>query len=280
MKRILPIILAAVAFIAVLLFLSPTPDKTVLVASTNLSAGHVLKESDLVSAVIPQDMIPDDVVLDPNEVVGMTLTIGRSQGDIIRLSNIGTEVLTLAPGERAVAITVNNASGLAGLLRPGDYVGVTAVIEMTGGGSAGTFSKSTIEDLRVLYLSPEFEALDPENNILTNATDNTTATVPKERRTEGAVVLAVPIRQETIFYDFQNVEPALGVKQRVVNTVELLTALDASGSAKLYLFLMPQNAEAMVTSGLWLPELVIKPYLPTPTISPFAVVTPEAEVLP
>ena len=280
MKRILPIILAAVAFIAVLLFLSPTPDKTVLVASTNLSAGHVLKESDLVSAVIPQDMIPDDVVLDPNEVVGMTLTIGRSQGDIIRLSNIGTEVLTSAPGERAVAITVNNASGLAGLLRPGDYVGVTAVIEMTGGGSAGTFSKSTIEDLRVLYLSPEFEALDPENTILTNATDNTTATVPKERRTEGAVVLAVPIRQETIFYDFQNVEPALGVKQRVVNTVELLTALDASGSAKLYLFLMPQNAEAMVTSGWGLPELAIKPSLPTPTISPFAVVTPEAEVLP
>lgn len=280
MKRILPIILAAVAFIAVLLFLSPTPDETVLVASTNLSAGHVLEEGDLLSAVVPQDMLPDDAVMDPNEVVGMTLTIGRSEGDIIRLSNIGTDALTLAPGERAVAITVNNASGLAGLLRPGDYVGVTAVIEMTGGGSAGTFSKSTIEDLRVLYLSPEFEALDPDNNLLENATDNTTAAVQQERRTEGAVVLAVPITQETIFYDFQNVEPELGVKQRVVNTIELLTALDASGSAKLYLFLMPRDAETMVTSGLWLPELVIKPYLPTPTLNLFAALTPEAEVLP
>jgi len=280
MKRLLPIILAAVAFIAVLLFLSPTPDETVLVASTNLSAGHVLEEGDLISAVVPQDMLPDDAVMDPNEVVGMTLTIGRSEGDIIRLSNIGTDALTLAPGERAVAITVNNASGLAGLLRPGDYVGVTAVIEMTGGGSAGTFSKSTIEDLRVLYLSPEFEALDPDNNLLENATDNTTAAVQQERRTEGAVVLAVPITQETIFYDFQNVEPELGVKQRVVNTIELLTALDASGSAKLYLFLMPRDAETMVTSGLWLPELVIKPYLPTPTLNLFAALTPEAEVLP
>ncbi len=280
MKRILPIILAAVAFIAVLLFLSPTPDETVLVASTNLSAGHVLEEGDLLSAVVPQDMLPDDAVMDPNEVVGMTLTIGRSEGDIIRLSNIGTDALTLAPRERAVAITVNNASGLAGLLRPGDYVGVTAVIEMTGGGSAGTFSKSTIEDLRVLYLSPEFEALDPDNNLLENATDNTTAAVQQERRTEGAVVLAVPITQETIFYDFQNVEPELGVKQRVVNTIELLTALDASGSAKLYLFLMPRDAETMVTSGLWLPELVIKPYLPTPTLNLFAALTPEAEVLP
>ncbi len=98
MKRLLPIILAAVAFIAVLLFLSPTPDETVLVASTNLSAGHVLEEGDLISAVVPQDMLPDDAVMDPNEVVGMTLTIGRSEGDIIRLSNIGTDALTLAPG--------------------------------------------------------------------------------------------------------------------------------------------------------------------------------------
>jgi len=280
MKRILPIVLAAVAFIAVLLFLSPTPDETVLVASGDLSAGHVLVESDLVSAVIPQDMMPEDAAVDPIEVVGMTLTVGRSKGDIIRQSNIGTDSLTLAPNERAVAITVNNASGLAGLLRPGDYVGVTAVIEMTGGVAGGTFSKATIEDLRVLYLSPEFEALDPDNNLLENATDNTTATVQQERRTEGAVVLAVPISQQTIYYDFQNVEPELGVKQRVVNTVEMLTALDASGSAKLYLFLMPKDAESMVTSGLWLPELVIKPYLPTPTLDLFAVLTPEAEVLP
>jgi hypothetical protein len=36
----------------------------------------------------------------------------------------------------------------------------------------------------------------------------------------------------------------------------------------------------MVTSGLWLPELVIKPYLPTPTMNLFAVLTPQAEVLP
>ncbi len=277
MKRILPIILAAVAFIAVLLFLQPTPDETVLVASADLSAGHVLVEEDLAAAVVPQNMIPEDAVIDPNEVVGMTLTIGRSQGDIIRVSNIGTDALTLAPGERAVAITVNNASGLAGLLRPGDYVGITAVIEQTGGSGGGTFSKSTIEDLRVLYLSPEFEALDPDSNMLENATDNTTATVQQERRTEGAVVLAVPIKEETIFYDFQNVEPELGVKQRTVNTVELLTALDASNSAKLYLFLMPNDAEDMVTSGLWLPELVIKPYIPTPTVNLFAVLTPQAE---
>lgn len=279
MKRILPIILAAVAFIAVLLFLSPTPEETVLVAGQNMSVGHLIEADDIHAVKMPKDMVPGDVIRDPNEVIGMTLAVGRAEGDIIRLSTIGTEPLALAPDERAIAITVNNASGLAGLLRPGDIVGVTAVIEISGTGGNGTFSKSTIENLRVLYLSPEFEALDPDNNILTNTTDNTTATVSKERRTEGAVVLAAPISQESIIYDFEKVEPKLGIQERVVNTIELLTALDASQYAKLYLFLMPSGADEMVTSGLWLPELVIKPYLPTPTFNPSAALTPQPDQL-
>ena len=53
MKRILPIILAAVAFIAVLLFLSPTPDETVLVAGSDMSVGHILEEKDVTSKEVP-----------------------------------------------------------------------------------------------------------------------------------------------------------------------------------------------------------------------------------
>jgi hypothetical protein len=48
----------------------------------------------------------------------------------------------------------------------------------------------------------------------------------------------------------------------------MLNALEASSNAKLFLYLMPRNAEKMVTSGLWLPELIIKPYVPTPTLNP------------
>jgi len=59
----------------------------------------------------------------------------------------------------------------------------------------------------------------------------------------------------------------------VVNAVELLTSLDAAENAQLYLYLMPLNAKAMTTSGLWLPELVILPVKPTPTVAP---ILPEA----
>ena len=54
----------------------------------------------------------------------------------------------------------------------------------------------------------------------------------------------------------------------------MLTALEASENAKLFLYLMPRDAEQIVTSGLWLPELIIKPYKPTPTFNPLMLETP------
>ena len=274
MKKILPVLLAAVAFIVVLLILSPTPEENVLVAAYDLSMGHVIEEGDVVYATFPKEMVPEDAVFEPSEIIGLALLTGRSQGDIIRSSNIGSEPMALAPNERAVAITVNNASGLAGLLRPGDLVGITAVIDSSNLGEKGTYSKATIENLRVLYLSPEFQSIDPDENILTNETDNTSATVSTNRKTEGALVLAVSIESDNIVYDFKDVEPELGTQLRNVNVVEMLTALEASDSARLYVYLMPRNAEEMVTSGLWLPELVIKPYKPTPTVNPYELETP------
>jgi len=274
MKKILPILLAAAAFIVVLLVLSPTPEEDVLVAAYDLPMGHVVEPSDFYLGSFPNDMVPEDAMKDPDQVVGLTLMVGRSEGDIIRYSNLGDEPMALAPNERAVAVTVNNASGLAGLLRPGDLVGLTAVIESGGIGENGTYSKAAVENLRVLYLSPDFLAIDPADSVVTTTTDNTTATVKTERKPQGALVLAVSIEAETIIYDFANVEPTLGIQERVVNVIEMLTALEASENAKLFMYLVPRDAEKMVTSGLWLPELIIKPYKPTPTFDPTLLETP------
>jgi pilus assembly protein CpaB len=159
-------------------------------------------------------------------------------------------------------------------LRPGDLVGLTAVIDSGGIGEQGTYSKAAVENLRVLYLSPDFLATEDSTNVTTTTTDNTTATTRTERKPEGALVLAVPINAETIVYNFEDVEPELGVQERVVNVIEMLTALEASENAKLFMYLMPRDAETMVTSGLWLPELIIKPYKPTPTLNPLLLETP------
>lgn len=54
MKKILPILLAAVAFIVVLLILSPAPEESVLVAAYDLNTGHIMAEGDVMYATFPR----------------------------------------------------------------------------------------------------------------------------------------------------------------------------------------------------------------------------------
>lgn len=265
MKKIIPIVLAIVAFLIVLVLLTPPAQSKVAVASVDLPMGHVLVAGDITLKTFPKNVLPVDVVTNPASVVGLTMLVNRSQGDILRQSSVGVESMALQPDERAVAINVDNASGFAGLLRPGDRVGISAIIKMNTFGGEGAYAKAAIEDLRVLYLSPEFKAIDP--NAMKGSSGSASSSA-LERKTTGAVILAVPITATTIVYDFSKVEPSLGTKNRVVNAIELLTSLDAAENAQLYLYLMPMNSTAMTTSGLWLPDLVILPIKPTPTVNP------------
>ena len=265
MKKLIPIVLAIIAFFVVLLLLTPPAQVNVAVAAVDLTQGHVITAADLVLKAYPKEIVPQDAVTDPASAVGMTMMINRSQGDMLRKSSFGVQLLDLQPDERAVAINVDNASGFAGLLRPGDRVGISAIITINNLGSLGSYSKATIENLRVLYLSPEFKALDP--NVVNQAAADKSAAV-NERKQSGVVILAVSTASSTITYDFSKVAPLLGIKNKVVNAVELLTSLDAADNAQLYLYLMPLNPKEMTTSGLWLPDLVILPYQPTPTITP------------
>lgn len=161
MKKIIPIALAVIAFLIVLFLLNPPAQVQVAVAAADLAQGHVIVAKDIVIKYYPKEIVPLDVVTNPASVVGLTMMVNRSQGDMLRKSSVGVDSLNLQPDERAVAINVNNVSGFAGLLRAGDKVGISAIISLSNLGEQGTYGKVTIENLRVLYLSPEFITIDP-----------------------------------------------------------------------------------------------------------------------
>ena len=267
MKKFVPIILAVVAFLAVWMFLSPEPQGMVAVAAVDISVGHLIQSADIEIKSMPESIIPADAVTNLGDVLGMTLKVDRAQGDIIRTSQIGEEAISLEPDERAVAVTVDNATGFAGLLKPGDYVGLDAIVSLPGKGEEGTYSKVAIENLRLLYLSPEFSAISPDAQVSQDGTTSG-AVYTDDRAIEGVVILAVPIDAKTIIYDFSKVDSSITTKSQTVYVIELLTALEASANAKLYLYLMPRDAEQITTSGLWLEDVVILGTNPTPTINP------------
>ncbi len=279
MKRFLPILIAAVVFIFALVLMQPEATVVIVAAAADLPAGHVLQAADLQEIELPESLAPAGAFTDPNAVIGQRLRIARTAGDLIYPAHLGGEDILLKPDERAIAIHVTDSGGLAGLLKPGDLVGVTAILPDAAG--SGTFGKAITGGLRVLYISPSFLAEDPPAQPAstgggTNSTesDNTgtlgsasTSFNTTQRQETGTVVLAVPITARMVGYDFAN----FGVPNdtRLVYAVDLLPALDQAGNAKLSLYLEPEQPQAFISSGIYLPDLVRTPGpSPTPTETP------------
>lgn len=267
MKKWLPLIGAIVVFLVALTLLRPAPQKAVVAAAADLPAGHVIAEGDLTTRQMAEEYIPADALTDPAEAIGMTLKADRTAGDLILASHISAERVELLPNERAVAVAVTDSAGLAGLIRPGDKVGVTAVLTDTSTmEDRGVFSKVTVENLRVLYLSPSFYAEDTAVQAVVTPDPATGLVFQREREDKGTVVLAVPVDAVAVVYDYSTVDPSYLNQTHLVSAIELLSALDQAGNASLSLFLMPKGeATPFVSSGLWLNQLMVSPMTPTPT---------------
>ncbi len=279
LKKVLPYVLAAIVFFLSLALMRPAPSKTVVVAAHDLSAGHVLTEADLKLQAMPQPSIANDSLTDIKAAVGQSLKLDRGSGDIIRSSNFG-QMIPLQPNERAVAVKVSDTTGLAGLIAPGQEVGIIAAIPTQNLTSAGTFSKVTVEGLRVLYVDPRFVASDSDTSLQPVSTPasgglaGVGGVTTVERAQAGYVVLAVPTNLQTIMYDFSR-DGAMS-QSRQVNALEMLAALSADTQSMITLYLMPADkAESFSSPGLWLQDLVITPE-PTATPDPHSTATQPA----
>ncbi len=195
---LLPLLLGLLTFGLILLTLWPEPEPTVdiVVAARDLGVGAALAPAYLALRTLPADQAPPDAVSDPMPLVGQTLAVARFQGEPISPRHLGPGV-RLGPDERALAVQVKRDRGLAGLLRPGARVGVVATLPDENG---DLFAKAVIENLRVLYVSPEFQAK-PEAPVTAQMTvsdgelSGLTASPGRSSApaNEGVILLAAPI---------------------------------------------------------------------------------------
>ncbi len=267
--KFLPIIIAIGIFVGAVVLLQPAPSTAVIVAAYDLPAGRIIADGDIVLRSLPADAVPPDALTDTTLVIGQSIRIDRGQGDVIRESQLG-EVIQLQPNERAIAVQITDPSGMVGLLAPGMEVGVIAtILEDSYDGSSGSFTKATIEGVRVIYLDPRFAAISPDVAVPEATSSALVAGVStNDRAREGSVILAVPVEMQSLVYDYSTLH---GVSETCkVNTLELLAGLGATDNATLTLYLMPNGDPLTFTSpGLWLPDLVRTPVpTATPTITP------------
>lgn len=127
-RRKLGALCAAVAVFASLSALRPPapPTVPVLTAAHDLAAGATLRAADLAEARLPRDLAPTPS-LGATHLIGRSLAAAVARGTpLTRLSLAGEAWTSLPPGRVAVAVRLQDGA-LAGLLSPGQHVGLLAV---------------------------------------------------------------------------------------------------------------------------------------------------------
>ena len=128
------IVLAVVIGLLVIALLNGVIRPTqVVVAKVAIAPGTLLTDQLVELRTIPMGAKPADAIAKIEEVNGKMVAVGRAPGDLIVTSVLGEIAgagipAELPEGHVALAIHVDLASGVAGLLRPGQTVTVIGMI--------------------------------------------------------------------------------------------------------------------------------------------------------
>lgn len=156
----------------------------VLVAAADLPAGTILKGSDLRWQPWPEDgLAAAYVVRDddrPHDFTGAVVRQGLvpgepvTEGRVVRPGGRGFLAAMLNPGKRAISVPINAASGISGLIFPGDRVDVvlthTVPGEQSRTGTPRRASETVLHDIRVLALDQRTDDQDGEPSVAKTVT--------------------------------------------------------------------------------------------------------------
>ena len=122
--------------------IQPPAMKRIRVAAADLPAGLLLRDADLAWKDTPTASVPAGAVIDGEtantvELKGALLRQAVSAGQAVLSDEVilpgapGFLAATLKPGMRAVSVAIDEVSGNAGLIEPGDYVDLLLTQQMT-----------------------------------------------------------------------------------------------------------------------------------------------------
>lgn len=128
------------------------------------------------NGVAPQDLL--------GTVVRNPITAGQpiTQGALVKPGDRGFLAAALGPGMRAVTVSVNVTSSVAGFVFPGDRVDIMLTQEVAGGGEGPPLkvSETILRNLRVLATDQRMSAIDENGKpVMTKVQTVTLETTPR-----------------------------------------------------------------------------------------------------
>jgi pilus assembly protein CpaB len=197
------------------------PTGQVVVAAKDVSPGTALNSGVLRLVSWPKELIPQKAAVSLREVEGRVVTIPLIQGEPVLISKLAPEGTAAGLGalleenQRAFTIRVDDVSGVAGFIHPGDRVDVLMDLPMPGQQNEH-FSKTILQNVVVLTTGQTWEQK-PEQPKPVVVNTVTLALVP-----EQAEVLNLASNQGKIRLALRNRNNAQTIATRGVATSSLI----------------------------------------------------------
>ncbi|PMS17423.1 Flp pilus assembly protein CpaB [Trinickia dabaoshanensis] len=184
----------------------PAPTVQIRAAAADLPDGLLLRDSDLVWKSVPRADVPAGALVEgqpagadlKGDLLRHAVHAGTplGQADVISPSSPGFLAAALKPGMRAISVAIDDVSGNAGLIEPGDYVDVLLTQQIATASGAPSNPDRTVETetvaerVRVLAVGSAFKR--PKDDDTQKSAANTRArTVTFEVTPRSAEVVTV-----------------------------------------------------------------------------------------
>ena len=149
------------SYIARKTYVAPIASAQVVVATAEVSPGNALNGATLKIATWPKELIPPQAASAFNQVDGRVALSPISKGEPIlftKLAPVGTAAglsSLMEENKRAFTVRVDDVTGVAGFIHPGDKVDILADMKMRGLDEC--FSKTILQNVKVLSTGQVWE---------------------------------------------------------------------------------------------------------------------------
>jgi len=220
----------------------------VLIANKDIPRGAIITTENLQTNVIPEQYRQPQAVSSADRALGMVAVVLISKGEQITLSKLaqprqlgglaeGTPV-----GKRAITIAVDNISALGGLVKPGDYVDVIALVPVP----VQTAEGKQVNQMAVMPLFQNVLVLAVGQDIGV-ITSSANAGKTAEKKSEGSPLITLALEpQEANLIAFVQEQGKLRLTLRSPADSQTLVTQPASWDT-LFRYLMPPQKEKELT---------------------------------
>jgi pilus assembly protein CpaB len=172
----------------------------VLVAAVDLPQGLLLRDSELSWQTLPANAVPPNAILqnspEARNLTGALLHDPVAKGalvlsnDIISPTAPGFLAAALHPGRRAVSVAINEVSGNAGLIQPGDFVDLllTQSLHDSRSTAQSVAGETIATNMRVIAVGSTFQRPKDANNTSANVEARTVTLEVTPRAAEVVTV--------------------------------------------------------------------------------------------